>query len=61
MLWWKVLLRSGDEIGYCGLFDINQKARKCEIGYGLLQNYWGRGYASELVNCLELPDVFWDK
>jgi len=31
------------------LFDINSENHKAEIGYGLLQQYWGQGIISEAV------------
>jgi ribosomal-protein-alanine N-acetyltransferase len=49
-IWWAFYPREANEpIGYGGLFDINREWNKAEIGYGLLQNYWGNGYAGEAV------------
>ena len=45
---WLTILDSDERqfLGYCGLFDIDVDARKAEIGYGLLQEFWGRGITS---------------
>ncbi len=52
-LWWTFILKTdinNDKlIGYGGLFDINVEATKAELGYGLLQPYWGQGIISEAV------------
>lgn len=52
MLWWKINLLNGDSIGYCGLFNICMSTQKAEVGYGLLKDYWGKGYASEMAKCI---------
>lgn len=41
-------------IGRAGLFHYysDEAKREVEIGYGLLNAYWGRGYATELVRAL---------
>lgn len=49
--WAVVEKRSGDLIGYCGLFyfpDINGRP-EVEVGYRLARVWWGRGYATEAV------------
>ena len=49
--WAVVEKRSGDVIGYCGLFyfdDVGGQA-EVEIGYRLARAHWGRGYATEAV------------
>ena len=38
-----------DLLGYGGLFDIAAAGTKAEIGYGIQQDHWGRGYMSEAV------------
>jgi len=51
-LWWTFTLKEAKNnqlIGYGGLFDINIEASKAEIGYGLLQEYWGQGIISEAI------------
>ncbi|MBU1101745.1 MAG: GNAT family N-acetyltransferase [Bacteroidetes bacterium] len=49
MLWWRINLITGESIGYCGLFNICMKTLKAEVGYGLLPDYWGKGYAGEMA------------
>ena len=50
-IWWAFsLAESGEFIGYGGLFDIADECGKAEIGYGLLQQYWNRGYVSEAID-----------
>ena len=41
--------KRAEAIGYGGLFDIDAASSKAEIGYGLLQQFWGKGYVSEAV------------
>ncbi len=49
-IWWVLSPHdSAERIGYCGFFGIDGEAGKAEIGYGLLQDHWGQGYASEAV------------
>ncbi len=41
-------------IGICTLFDLNERCRSAEIGYGLCSGAWGRGYMNEaLISLLE--------
>ena len=52
-IWWSFYLKSTHEcIGYGGIFNINQTDNNAEIGYGLLQPYWGQGYISEIVSAI---------
>lgn len=52
-LWWTLRLKECSTlIGFCGLFDIDKSVPKAEIGYGLLQKFWGKGYASEAIAIL---------
>jgi ribosomal-protein-alanine N-acetyltransferase len=49
-IWWAFHdKRSGHAIGYGGLFDIDKENNRAEIGYGLLKEYWGKGFASSIV------------
>lgn len=42
-----VLLKpTGEYIGWCGL-NFNEDTRETDIGFRLLQNHWGKGYATE--------------
>ena len=36
-------------IGEAGFIGGSCKANRCEIGYNLLPEYWGKGYATELT------------
>ena len=40
---------SGKVIGTCSFTSIDREYKVAEIGYGILKNYWGNGYASEAV------------
>jgi RimJ/RimL family protein N-acetyltransferase len=43
----------GAAIGTCGLFHVDEAARRCELGIGIGEkDYWGRGYGREAVNLL---------
>lgn len=47
-------LKEGDKfIGICGLINIDQKARKAEIGYWMDGDYCGCGYMREAVTLIE--------
>lgn len=50
-IWWAFqTLKSGRSIGYGGLFGIDYENRRAEIGYGFLREFWGKGYASSIVD-----------
>jgi RimJ/RimL family protein N-acetyltransferase len=50
MLHWLVTARSDDTaIGTCTLFHFDARNRCAEIGYALLPECWGRGFAGEAV------------
>jgi RimJ/RimL family protein N-acetyltransferase len=43
----------GNLIGHCGLFNIDETARHCELGISIGdKDYWGRGYGREAVSLL---------
>lgn len=44
------LKQSGEIIGAVGLFDLDKRNQKTEIGYWLGMEYWGKGVASEAVS-----------
>lgn len=46
------LRRSGKTIGTCGFNTWSRKMQNAVIGYDLLPNYWGNGYASEAVRAI---------
>lgn len=47
------LKNSGELIGDCCVMDISRKNNLSgEIGYGLFNSFWGKGYASEYVKAL---------
>jgi ribosomal-protein-alanine N-acetyltransferase len=49
-IWWAFTLKSSDNfIGFGGIFNINKENNNAEIGYGLLPQFWGKGFMSELV------------
>lgn len=51
--WWVFTLKeTGEDIGYGGLFDIAQVHGRAEIGYGLIKEFWGKGYMSEIVGTI---------
>lgn len=48
-----VVIKGTDElVGIAGIKNIDYKNRKCEVGYWLGKQFWGRGYASEAVSLL---------
>jgi ribosomal-protein-alanine N-acetyltransferase len=48
--WWVFTHKETKEkIGYGGLFHIDKDHKRAEIGYGILQAHWNKGYMSEIV------------
>jgi ribosomal-protein-alanine N-acetyltransferase len=51
--WWKITdNKTADKLGAIGYNNYNAQHNKCEIGYWLLPQYWGRGIASEALQRL---------
>jgi len=50
--WGVVRLEDDRIIGTCTLFAINEAQGRGEVGYGLGQAYWGRGYMNEALKAL---------
>lgn len=49
-IWWTFIEKeSGQVMGYGGLFNIEADQGTAEIGYGLLSEFWGKGYITEIV------------
>jgi ribosomal-protein-alanine N-acetyltransferase len=50
---WAIRLRaSGEIVGTCGFNSWSTKMRNAVIGYDLMPEYWGNGYASEAVRAI---------
>jgi ribosomal-protein-alanine N-acetyltransferase len=48
-----ITLRESDEfIGSITLYDFFDQNRRCDVGYALLQPYWGKGYLAETMTAL---------
>ena len=43
---------SGKVIGTCSFTSMDKDFKIAEIGYGILNNYWGNGYATEAVGAI---------
>ncbi|MEP5566662.1 MAG: GNAT family N-acetyltransferase [Halioglobus sp.] len=39
-------------IGGCILFGYDEENQRAELGYAIGQDYWGKGYAREAIQCL---------
>ncbi len=49
--WWVFTLKeTGEDIGYGGLFDISKEHNRAEIGYGIMQKHWNKGFMSEIID-----------
>ena len=47
----KLCLKNNNHpVGYGGIFNISLSANKGEIGYIILEEFWGKGFASEAVS-----------
>lgn len=42
----------GELVGECGLHAIDHFNRRCELGIGIGQDYWGKGYGQDAVRTL---------
>ncbi len=55
-IWWAFVQKKSENfdklIGYGGLIDIDKDSNKAEIGYGLLQPFWGKGLMCEAVKSI---------
>lgn len=50
---WAICLAESDRmIGTFTLFHISETNRRAEVGYILNREFWGKGYASEALNCM---------
>jgi RimJ/RimL family protein N-acetyltransferase len=50
---WGIARREDDVvIGTCTLFRIDREHRRCELGYILRRDLWGRGFATEALTAL---------
>ncbi len=52
MRWGITLKDSGELIGSAGIHGWNREARYAEIGYDIAQQFWGNGYATEVVTAV---------
>jgi [ribosomal protein S5]-alanine N-acetyltransferase len=46
------LRETGQMIGTCTLFNLNEPCRRAEIGFGLCREFWGHGYIQEAIHAL---------
>jgi ribosomal-protein-alanine N-acetyltransferase len=50
---WGIIEKTTDKfIGYFGIWRIDQKHCRGEIGYALHPDYWGKGYMQETINTI---------
>lgn len=49
MRWGIQLKETGEFAGTIGLNNLQLWSRKCEVGYDLYTDYWGKGYVSEAL------------
>lgn len=47
--WGGALRESGRVVGTCSLINIDAPHRRAELGYALNREFWGGGYATEMV------------
>ena len=48
---WKyyIIEDKGEKIGYTDVYKINNKHKRCAIGYGIAKEFWGKGYATKAL------------
>jgi ribosomal-protein-alanine N-acetyltransferase len=49
MRWGIQLKETGELVGTIGLNNLQIWSKKCEVGYDLHPNYWGKGYVKEVL------------
>lgn len=47
-----VVQATGTLVGQAALWAFSEQNRRCDIGYSLMREHWGKGYASEAVHAL---------
>lgn len=47
-----LLTETGEYIGEAGIVARNSEAGRCVVGYNLLPEFWGKGYATEITRSL---------
>ncbi len=51
--YWKVIFKdTGEAIGCCGLRPYDLPSRFYEIGFHIMSQYWGQGYATEAAKAV---------
>lgn len=51
--WWKIVhKRTFEKVGAVGFNNYHALHHKCEVGYWLLPQHWGKGIALEVLQCL---------
>ncbi|MES2559423.1 MAG: GNAT family N-acetyltransferase [Bacteroidota bacterium] len=49
---WVISNETHDFMGVFSIYRIDQTNKRCELGYWLFPEYWGKGYASESINAI---------
>lgn len=58
---WAIRLKKDSRlIGTCGFKSWDREMRSTELGYDLLPEYWGNGYATEAINAILKSTIFND-
>lgn len=47
-----ILKENGEYIGNCCLFNFIEQSKRCEIGYGMAHEHWGKGLMNEALSAL---------
>ena len=52
-IWWGICQKGEQQlIGACGFNNYEEDQQKAELGYWLIPEYWGRGFASEALKAI---------
>lgn len=49
---WTIRTHAGEFVGMCGMYQWNKNDRRIDLGYHILPDFWGRGYATEAVHAM---------
>lgn len=49
---WTITTQAGELVGMCGMYQWDRANRRIDLGYHILPDVWGRGYATEATHAM---------